>query len=154
MMPPRRKKNDYYPDLCRFMSYTHHGDLTHYPPKTTSMFSNDSLVALTPENVVKYFNFLTHGNPNPAGNELPKLMRKYTIQYKKKAISFYMPHHGEWNSVTNHGNPTRDKSVLAMIARLGKFQTRHQGKASQVKRDLTMPEVKMVLDILDADCND
>jgi len=41
-----------------------------------------------------------------------------------------------------------------MIARLGKFQTRHQGKPSQVKGDLTMPEVKMVLDVLDADCND
>jgi len=40
-----------------------------------------------------------------------------------------------------------------MIARLGKFQTRHQGKASQVKRDLTMPEFNLVLDILDADCN-
>jgi len=117
------------------------------------MFSVDSLIALTPDNVVKYFSFLTYRNPNPAANELPKLMCKCTIQHKWKAVSFYMPHHGEWNTVTNHGNPTRDKSVLTMIARLGKFQTQHQGKPSQVKRDLTMPEVKMALDVLDADCS-
>jgi len=116
-----RQKNDYYPDLCRFMSYTNHGNLTSYPAKTTPMFSQASFLALTPEHVVKYFNFITYGTPTPAANELPKLMRKYTIQYKKKAMSSYMPHHGEWNTVTNHGNPTRDKLALAMIARLGKF---------------------------------
>jgi len=148
-----RKKNDYFPDLCRFMSYTHHGDLTHYPPETTTMFSGAQLLALTPNQVVRYFNFLVYGNPDPGTNELPKHMRKYTIQYKKKAISSYMPHHGEWNTVTNHGNPTRDKSVLAMIARMGKFQTRGQGRKSQVKRDLTMAEMKLCMEILDSDCN-
>ena len=80
-----RKKNDYYPDLCRFMSYTDHGNLTSYPAKTTPMFSQASLVALTPEHVVKYFNFVTYGTPTPAPNELPKHMRKYTIQYKKQS---------------------------------------------------------------------
>ena len=148
-----RKKNDCYPDLCWFMSHTHHGDITHYPPATTPMFSNAVLLALAPNDVVRYFNFLVYRNPEPPTNELPKHMRKHAIQCKKKAISSCMPHHGEWNTVTNHGNPTRDKSVLQMIARLGKFQTRNQGKASQVKRDLTMPEFKMALEMLDSDCN-
>jgi len=135
------------------MSYTHHGNLTSYPAKMTPMFSQASLIALTPEDVVKCFNFITYGNPMPALNELPKHMRKYTIQHKKKAMSSQIPHHGEWNTVTYHGNPTQDKSALAIIARLGKFQTWHQGKASQVERDLTMPEFNLVLDVLDADCN-
>jgi len=97
-----RKKNDCYPDLCRFMSYTHHGDLTHYPPDTTPMFSNAALIALTLKDIVKHFNFLVcDGNPEPTQNKLPKCFRKCTVQCKKKAISSYMPHHGEWNTYNN-----------------------------------------------------
>jgi len=147
-----QKKNDCFPDLCRrFMSCCHHGDITHYPPETTTMFSGAQLLALTPNQVVRHFNFLVYGNSDPGTNKLPKHMRKCTIQYKKKAMSACMSHHGEWNAVTNHGNPTQDKSVLAMIARMGKFQTRGQGKKSQVKRDLTMPEMKLCMEILDSD---
>ena len=105
-----RKKNDYFPDLCRrFMSCCHHGDITHYPPETTTMFSGAQLLALTPNQVVRCFSFLVCGNPDPCTNELPKHMRKYTIQYKKKAMSSYMPHHGEWNTVT-----TSDARILCM----------------------------------------
>jgi len=70
------------------------------------MFSGVLLLALTPNQVARHFNFLVCGNPDPGTNELPKHMRKRTIQHKKKAMSACMPHHGEWNTVTNHGNPT------------------------------------------------
>ena len=148
-----RKKNDYYPDLCWLFSYKDHDNLTSYPPETTPMFSREKLLALKPEDVLRYFNFLVYGNPEPALNELPKFYRAESIKYKKKAISNYMIHHGEWSTITNHGNPTRDKSILAMIARIRKFQTRNQGKKSRVKRDMTMNEFRLAIEILEAEPN-
>ena len=64
-----------------------------------------------------------------------------------------MTHHGEWSTIPNHGNPTRDKSILAMIARIRKFQTRNQGKKSRVKRDMTMNEFRIAIETLEAEPN-
>jgi len=68
-----------------------------------------------------FSNFITHGMRTPATNKLPKHMRKCSIQSKNTAISSYMQHHWAWNGTTNQGNPTQDKSALAMIAHLGQF---------------------------------
>jgi len=111
------------------MSHKHTGTLTGYAPGRTGMFSREQLLELKPNDILRYFNKLAYNDPEPSANALPKHARCETIKCEKKAISFYMPHHGEWNSVTEHGNPTRDKSVLAMIARMRKFECRQQGKA-------------------------
>jgi len=92
----------------------------------------------------------TYGKEEIGPNDRPTLWRVDTIAFAKKAVSFYMPHHGEWNSSTSHGNPTRDKSILRFIQVVKKHQVRKQGRASRVKRDMTLSEFKRAIELLEA----
>jgi len=56
----------YFTYLCKCMSFKHHGNLTHYTPRTTLPFTEAELVQLrTPNDVVKYMCFATYNTATP-----------------------------------------------------------------------------------------
>ena len=147
----------YFTYLCKCMSYKKYGDLTHYPPRTTSHFTEAELVQVTPDDVVKYMSFATYDTATPGPNNRPLNWRSDTAEFAKKAISYYMPNSGAWNHQAGYGNPTRSRQVHQFISNLKKQQVRQLGKMSAVKRDLSLAEFKLAAQILeqqdDWNCN-
>ena len=137
----------YFPYLCRFLGYL---DGTRYDPKVQGPFPASRLLQIQPHEVLKWLTLCTYGKEEIGPDDRPTKWRVDSIEFAKKAVSFYMPHHGEWNNSTSHGNPTRDKSILKFIQDVKKFQVRRQGRASQVKRDMTLREFKKAIAILEA----
>ena len=55
-------------------------------------FSNERLIALTPEDIMRYFFFETFGKSNPTEEEkLRPKRRSSCIEFWKKSISSFMP---------------------------------------------------------------
>ena len=144
-------KKKYYPHLCKLMAHRAGLPLNHYDPRTQPMFPEEELTSITPLEVLRFLRKQTYGMEDPGPEDLPKLWRVDSVQFCKKALSHFMPHHGEWNTVTNHGNPTRDKSIQKMIADAKRCQVRKQGRKSRVKRDMTIDEFKRSIRILEVD---
>jgi len=137
----------YFSYLCKCMSLKHHGNLTAYPPKTTPVFSEAELILLTPIDVVRYMSFCAYNTATPGPDDRPLNWRSDTAEFAKKAISYYMPNSGSWNTV-GHGNPTKSREVHQFIQRLKRHQVRQQGRPSTARRDLTLAEFKLAADIL------
>ena len=89
----------YFSYLCKCMSLKHHGNLTAYPPKTTPVFSEAELILLTPIDVVRYMSFCAYNTATPGPDDRPLNWRSDTAEFAKKAISYYMPNSGSWNTV-------------------------------------------------------
>jgi len=113
------------------------------------MFSAEELLTVQPLLDVKHWlSFCTYGTETPTKNASLEL-RVSSIEYAKKAISSYMPNHGEWNTQgKNYGNPTRSKCILKFISESKKKQVRKQGKALCAKRDMKLEEFKMAMKLL------
>jgi len=146
------KKNDYFPYLCRFMGYRNHKNMKHYNPKTTPMFSAAELAAVQPLEVKKWLCFCAYGTESPTDNA-PLEWRVSSIEYAKKAISSFMPNHGEWNTQANYGNPTRSRCVLKFLSESKKKQVRKQGKAPCAKRDMKLEEFRLAMRLLQDEAN-
>jgi len=73
------------------MSYKHHGNLTHYHPRTTPPFSEAELSQLTPQDVVQYMSFSAYESATPGPEDRPLNWRSDTAEFAKKAISHFMP---------------------------------------------------------------
>ena len=138
------------------MSYKHHGNLTHYHPRTTPPFSEAELSQLTPQDVVQYMSFSAYESATPGPEDRPLNWRSDTAEFAKKAISHFMPNTGPWTQA-GHGNPTRSRQVQQFISNMKRQQVRQLGRASSVKRDMTMAEFKLAAQMLeeqdDWNCN-
>jgi len=140
----------YFPYLCKCMSFKRHGDLTHYRHQTTPAFSEAELIELTPEDIVRYMSFSAYNTATPGPDDRPLNWRSDTAEFAKKAISYYMPNGGSWNTASNgNGNPTRSRQVHQFIQRLKRQQVRQQGRPSTAKRDMTLAEFTLAAEILE-----
>jgi hypothetical protein len=108
--------------------------------------SQDELFALTPEHIYAYLANKAYGTPNPGVNARPLAGRCSSLEYGKKAISYFMPNRlMPWNERSKEGNPTRSKIVNELIKRVKKQEVRKQGKKSKVCRPLVDSEFRRVI---------
>lgn len=112
----KKKKNDYYPYFWKFMGWMQGHGFDHYP-RTTPLFSHQDRLSITPEHVLRYFCLITCGKEKITEDNRPTLLREGSVQYVKKAISFYMPHSSEWNVQAGFGHPTKSKLMLKFLSR-------------------------------------
>ena len=92
---------------------------------------------LTPDNIVRYFNFRAYGTECPTDGDQPMEIRSNTLYYWKKALSGCLPNrHIPWNDISRVGNPTKSIEVNQMIKKVSKFEVRKQGKKLQARRPL------------------
>ena len=99
--------------------------------------TRDRLSQLTPDDIVKYFNFRAYGTPTPSETDRPMNTRSNTLYYWKKALSGCLPNkHIPWNDISKMGNPTKSIQVNQMIKKVTKFEVRKQGKKSCARRPL------------------
>ena len=127
---------EYKSSLDSLMSYFHGVD-----NGKEGQYTKGELRALTPDDVVAWMNVKTFDDPDPPLDANPTECRSSSLEFWKKALSFFMPDRlTAWVSGRNEGNPTRSIEVNSLIRRVKKKEVRKQGKASQVKRPLTREE--------------
>ena len=137
-----RTKNCYKSVLRKFLEYI---DGIEYPPGHD--IPQARLVAITPEELVRYLNFKAYGTPSPSEADRPTIGRANSLWYIKKAISGCLPNkHIPWNDIARAGNPTRSIQVNQMIKDVQKFECRGQGKPSQARRPMKEHEFRALLD--------
>ena len=71
----------------------------------------------------------------------PTKGRSSSLEYAKKAISFFMPNRlMPWNARSLEGNPTKSVEVNNLIKRVKKNEVRKEGKPSSARRAMKMEE--------------
>jgi len=79
-------------------------------------------------------------------NDQPIYCRSSTLEYKKKAISSFLPHQNmPWDNITQKGNPTRSKAVHHMIQKVKVHEVRGTGVKSNAHRAVEWEEFVNVL---------
>ena len=111
--------------------------------------SKDTLLKIVPREVYRYFCFRTFGKENVCSADEPEFWRASTLDYHKKAISYFMVDKANiWNETHDMGNPTRSSLVNNLLAFVIKQQTHHKGKESNVVRALTITEFAQIVNII------
>ena len=105
-------------------------------------FTNEELFTITPEQVTRYMCMKAYGTETPnLSTDLPTVGRSSSLEFAKKAISFFMPSRLlPWNEQSRSGNPTKSVQVNDLIKAIKKKEVRKQGKASQARRPMKMEE--------------
>jgi hypothetical protein len=88
----RNKKTQddtYKPHFIKFMAWRIGKADNYY--SLSHEFSQEDLLAVTPEDVVGYMSLKAYGRRDPGRYDRPDRCRSTTLQQYKKAISYYMP---------------------------------------------------------------
>ena len=138
----------YQSTLVAFMSF-----FRNVPFNRTHLFSADDLNVVSPQDIVRWMNVKAFGEENPPDSANPLYARSSSLEFWKKALSFYMPNRLiPWNTISNSGNPTKSTNVNDLIKRVKKKEVRKQGVAPQSRRSMKEPEfrvLRMVLQKMD-----
>ena len=150
--------DQYKRQLVRFMSWKHGKPISFsqnnivfnandiYP--THHDFTTEELLAITPEDIVKWMSIKAYHKLNPSKRDEPIYATQNSLKYTKKALSYFMVHSPMmWNDVTKFGNPTKSKKVNALIGIIGKMETSDRGKPSNADRAFEYKEVAEVMRI-------
>jgi hypothetical protein len=150
------RSRDYIPYLVHLMSFLHNRSDNPYPKATT--FSKEQLLAIQPHHVRRWMTLRAYGTVNPGDDAHVTGCRANSLLKAKQAISFYMPNkHVPWIDGTGGnpscGNPTRHKSISALIKQVKKQECRGQGKKANDKRAYTKLEFYKVLELFRAEAD-
>ena len=86
-----------------------------------------------------------------ASNDDTPLKRVETLEYHKKALSFFMPSSQEWDPKTKSGNPTKSRIISQFMNALKVKQVRNLGQPSRARRPLTQKEFCKIIGLLRLD---
>jgi hypothetical protein len=142
---PRHPK--YESPLCYLMAFAHNRDFPRYPKDT--VFTRAQLLQLQPQHIhdflaQKAFNKIDYSIEN---GDRPVHARSSTLDFLKKAFSFFMPNHDpQW--CNNQGNPTKHNMHRKLIDLVKLYEVRGEGADSHTKRALTMAEFYKELEML------
>jgi hypothetical protein len=108
--------------------------------------TEEELFTLTPEHIYAFLATKAYGVPNPSPTAHPTNGRSASLEFAKKAISYFMPNRlMVWNQQTRVGNPTRSNIVNELIKRVKKQEVRRQGRTSQARRPLEEAEFRELI---------
>ena len=111
--------------------------------------SEDVLLSIVPEDIVRFFNMKAYGKPVPALDDVPSKCRSSTLTVYKKALSFFSLRCAmQWDDITSIGNATKSKLVNDCIKKVKKCEVRHQGVESKARRPLEWREFIAILEEL------
>ena len=100
-------------------------------------FTQEELLALRPNHIRRYMCFKVYGVPDPGDGDNPMEGRSSSLEYYKKAISYFMPNKLiAWDAQLERGNPTRSVEVNELIKLVKKKEVRKQGKQSAARRPM------------------
>ena len=139
----------YEGQLCYFMAFVHGRDFEKYP--TGTLFTRVQLLEIQPQHVhdflaLKAFKKVDYSIE--AGDK-PIHGRSSSMEFTKKAISFFMPNHNpHW--CNDAGNPTKHQMHRKLIDLVKLMEVRGEGSDSKTKRALSIVEWYKELEMLRA----
>jgi hypothetical protein len=120
-------KPEYYKYLLEFKSYKggcHYG--------RDSSFTNRQLLEITPTQIECWMKLKVFGTPNPGCDAEPTLGRSSSLEFYKKALSYYMPDKiHNWSVRDQKGNPTRSEQINALIKKVKNWKYERKGSLLQ-----------------------
>jgi flagellar biosynthesis GTPase FlhF len=132
---------DYHDYLAEFMSFRDGKDYQSPHP-----FPNMELTKITPQEVTEFLAMKAYGKQNPGPEDHPTVGRASSLEYYKKALSYFMPNRlMGWNYQVGWGNPTRSSDVNQLINAVKKKEAKGLGKASQARRDFDKEEFDQIM---------
>jgi len=79
-------------------------------------FTVKQLQVIAPLNVYCYLCLWTYSNADPRPEDLPIVVQSSTLEYNKKAISYFMPNHRRnWEEHSQTGNPMCSNLVNTIL---------------------------------------
>lgn len=134
----------YFAYFMEFMAFFHGKDEV-YP--MTTVFSREQLRQITPKAVHDWLAMVAFGKTEYGPADESKGARAHTLEYRKKAVSYFMPYKkATW--CDGRGNPTKSDKVNDIIGKVKQRQARGQGAKSCVKRPLTKDEFDLELKLM------
>ena len=131
----------YRKSLIAFWNYTHNIRL-----QAEHILTEEELLTVTPTQLYAFFAYKAYGIPNPNEHDNPTFGRSSSIEFHKKAISFFMPNRlAHWDARTSTGNPTKSVEVNNLIKAVKKKEVRKQGIPSQARRPMQLSEFKEII---------
>lgn len=128
--------------LCEFMAYVHQKAKPY--PKDHE-FSEDELNAITPADMCRWMNVKAFGTPNPGIDARLTGAGSSSLEFMKKAISFYMPLKQNWDPDRGQGNPTRSKEVKEVMHRVSALGGKRK------KESIYQPESHLTMEVVPSD---
>jgi hypothetical protein len=92
----------YHNILLEFME---HKNNTKYH-ELDKTFTVEELVTITPEHIYRWMCKRVYDKEDPSADDNPTNCRSSSLQYWKKAISYFMPNTATW-TIDGTGNPTK-----------------------------------------------
>ena len=148
--PPLRRVNEPTQKEC-YAGYLRQmmGYLNNRVYQRGYQFSIEELGQLTPEDVYRWMAVKAYGIEDPGPDDNPTDGRSSSLEYYKKAISYFMPNRLiPWNELLQVGNPTRSVIVNDLITAVRRKEVRKQGKPSQADRPFERQEFDLTVEIL------
>ena len=131
----------YHSALLSLMSFTHREERNNVDYPKDHRFRPEELGFLTPMHIKRWLCWKVYGTPTPGPNDHPDQGRGNSMEFWKKAVSWYMPNKiAPWNALSNYGNPTRSKEVNDLVRLVRKKEVQKQGKKSQARRSMKKPK--------------
>ena len=125
---------EYWPYLVRLVSY--HQGYAH-DPKVAEMWGPAMLNELTPKIIEGWMNQTVFGMSHPGPDNYPTLGHASSLEFMKKAISFFMPNRLlGWNVTTTSGNPTKSIIINDLIKRVKKWKFVDRARQATPKEQL------------------
>jgi hypothetical protein len=114
-----------------------------------SEFNQEQLLTIKPVDIKRWMCLLkAYGSPDPPAGSNPTDGRESSLNYYKKALSYFMPNkHNGWDEVTLRGNPTKSREVLDLLKAVRKKEVRRQGAASMVRHPMEIEEMRQIFEI-------
>lgn len=83
---------------------------------------------LKPHHIRKWMCLKVYGKPHvDLDREIPTLGRSASLEYYKKAVSYFMPlKHENWDELTERGNPTKSMAVLEVVKAVKDYEKRNR----------------------------
>lgn len=113
-------------------------------------YSREEILSITDRDIYRWMKHRVYGDETVDEAITPPIhYRHYSVQFWKKAISFFMVNsHMQWNEETNTGNPTKSKLVAKLLKYIKRFQVQGRGKESKVRRAFTQEEFEQLQELI------
>ena len=141
----------YHQYLVNFMG---HRNSTTYP--SDKIFTKVELLQIIPREIYKWMCLKAYGKEDPGQEDNPTECRCSTLEYSKKALSYFMPNKNACWMVSaddpekGMGNPTKSPLVNGLIKAVMSKETKGLGKDSKADRRFTDEECNQLVPMISA----
>ena len=111
--------------------------------------ASPELSTVTPDDIYRWMCLKTYLKEDPTQTDKP-LLRAASLEYWKKAISYFFNTTSKWNETSQTGNPTQSKKINSLIKVVKKNEIRGNGAESHTDRPFTIGEFFQLHDLIDS----